>query len=467
VAISSRWLDALQEQFLAEQAASPYDPRFGVDAAPSLSGMRMPDAVADSPDMGGAVGASSGLAPEPGSSSYLDQVASGFAHGGVGGGLASFFADPNADRSASGANAWDMFRGITKSIGRAIGSAYGNPNFGLAAQRVEQEGAYNNALMERAQAETEQALREQAEKRARGARIMAATEGLNPTKRADNDEAVRRLSALGEYEAAKQIAGLLREDGAAKPPQTRTIDVGMDQLTQEWDAESGTWKDIATGPRFNPRSGQSTNVTVSPRIIMPGHNEPTTATETAMQGKTITSNDMIARLNDTAALYNPAYQQLGTKAEMWASNWTEKLGGSLSAEDADKLERYSSFRSAAFDNLSQTLKEMSGAAVTPQEYERLKQSLPDPGTGITGSGDGPTVFEAKLKRAIRSQKLALIRYGYAQRFGIPVDGIPLDLSTLKQRVGEAAEKEALAAGKSQAEAEAIAVKTVKQEFGGF
>jgi len=200
---------------------------------------------------------------------------------------------------------------------------------------------------------------------------------------------------------------------------------------------------------------------------MRGHSEPTTATETAMQGKTITSNDMIARLNDTAALYNPAYQQLGTKAEMWASNWTEKLGGSLSAEDADKLERYSSFRSAAFDNLSQTLKEMSGAAVTPQEYERLKQSLPRAVTGIAGSGDGPTVFEAKLKRAIRSQKLALIRYGYAQRFGIPVDGIPLDLSTLKQRVGEAAEKEALAAGKSQAEAEAIAVKTVKQEFGGF
>jgi hypothetical protein len=176
---------------------------------------------------------------------------------------------------------------------------------------------------------------------------------------------------------------------------------------------------------------------------------------------------MLSRLRETERLYDPAYQQLGTKAGMWASRWTEKLGGSLSAEDADQFEKYSTFRATAYDNLSQTLKEMSGAAVTPQEYERLKQSLPDPGTGITGSGDSPTEFESKLKRATRSSKLALLRYGYAQSLGIPIDGIPLEVGTMKQRIGDKTEKEALAAGKSQDEAEALAVETVKRTFGGM
>ena len=223
MAISSRWLDALQEQFLAEQAASPYDPRFGVDEAPDLSGMRVMDAPAGQPGGSDLVGSSSGMSH--GSGSYLDQVIAGGAAGGVGGGLAALFADPNADRGASGANAWDMFRGITKSLGRAIGSAYGNPNFGLAAQRADSEAAADSARLDAyrqqvaAQIENDlQSRREAAEKRAREARLVTAMQGIDPTTANGNAEAVRVATELGEYEVAAKLKGLLREEKPQSAP---------------------------------------------------------------------------------------------------------------------------------------------------------------------------------------------------------------------------------------------------------
>lgn len=467
MAISSRWLEALQQQLLAEQGGEPFSPRLGVDALPEMSGMRLPPGAyagsqSSMPEPSGSI---SGMADAGGSDSYLGQLAAGVANGGIGGGLAAVLADPNAPRDGSGANAWDMFRGITKSIGRAIGSAYGNPGFGIAAQRAEADASFQNAVLQRHQAETEDALRKEAEKRARQASITRAMEGIDPTTKDGNAEAMRRLAEMGEYEIAKEVGGLYREEKPADAPKIVKRTVG--DVEQEFMVmPDGSLEKWGEGMRWAPGQG-STNVTVSPQIIMPGHNQPTTATQTDLQGKTITTNEALARLRETEALYDPAFQQLGTKASMWASQWSEKLGASLSQEDSARLEQYATFRATAFDNLSKTLQAMSGAAVTPQEFERLKQSLPDPGTGALGDGDSPTVFGAKLKRATRSGKLALIRYGYAQRLGIPWDGIPLEVSTMKQRIGEQAEKEALAAGASQQEAEAIAVETVKRQFGGL
>lgn len=463
---STRWLERLQRQWMADPdvpGASPYDPSLdpGLDGADPTASMYA-QAVDSSSQPQTESADSSPRAP----ASLGDRLIAGASRGGVGGGLAALFADPDAPRGDSGANAWDAFSGIARGIGRALGSAYGNPGFAIAARQADTNAAHVNASLARTQLETEKELREQAEKRARSAAVMRAMQGIDPTTRSGNAEAVNRLVQMGEHDIAQRVSQLYRPDAESKPPATRTVQVGTEKVESEWDPSTRQWHEIARGPAWNPKE-RGTSVTVSPQIIMPGHAEPTTATSTAVQGKTLDLNNMLSRLDETQRTYDPAYQQLGTKAKMWASQWTEKLGGSLSPEDADQLDRYTTFRATAFDNLSQTLKEMSGAAVTPQEYDRLKQSLPNPGTGIVGSGDSPTAFEAKLRRANRSTRLALIRYGYAQEAGIPFDGIPLDVGTLKQRIGEKIEKDALAAGHSQQDAEALAVDAIKRRFRGL
>lgn len=463
---STKWLEQLQRRWIDETGGtgvSPYDPSLdpGIDGAdPTASPYASagdPFSQADAP--------SANVSPRP-SASFGDRLIAGASRGGVGGGLAAIFADPDAPRGDSGANAWDAFSGIARGIGRALGSAYGNPGFAIAARQADTNAAHVNALLAQTQIETARDLQDQAEKRARAAAVARAMQGIDPTTRSGNAEAVNRLVQMGEHDIAQRVSQLYRPDAESKPPATRTVQVGSEKVESEWDPNTKQWHEIARGPAWNPKE-RGTSVTVAPQIIMPGNAEPTTATATAAQGKTLDLNSMLSRLDETQRTYDPAYQQLGTKAKMWASQWTEKLGGSLSPEDADQLDRYTTFRATAFDNLSQTLKEMSGAAVTPQEYDRLKQSLPNPGTGIVGSGDSPTAFEAKLRRANRSTRLALIRYGYAQEVGIPIDGIPLDVGTLKQRIGEKIEKDAIAAGHSQQDAEALAVDAIKRRFRGL
>lgn len=376
------------------------------------------------------------------------------------------------DGNATGGQAaWAALGHITNSVAAGMGSPIGQ-------MYLENRAGHDPMKMQLQGLQLEnERMKLDSEKRRRdafsqmGSGDQGAAGGFDPKNPEHRKKLMQAAFASGDPQMiseARQLEatfGKMDAESVPKAPPMRTVMQGGSNVQQELQPD-GTWSTIGGGPRFAPGAG-ATNVTVSPQIIMPGHDEPTKGEKTDLQGKTITTNDMLSRLRETERLYNPAYQQLGTKAGMWASRWTEKLGGSLSAEDADQFEKYSTFRATAYDNLSQTLKEMSGAAVTPQEYERLKQSLPDPGTGITGSGDSPTEFESKLKRATRSSKLALLRYGYAQSLGIPIDGIPLEVGTMKQRIGDKTEKEALAAGKSQDEAEALAVETVKRTFGGM
>jgi len=252
MALSSKWLDALQAQFLAGQETSPYGP--GIDPAGAGTDTFTPDGASRYDASPSAVGSTSGLAPQAGSSSFMQQLRSGVADSGVRGGLAALVADPNAERSG-GANNFDMFSGILKSVGRALGSAYGNPGFGIAAQAAEDRANYQNGILAQQQRETDEALKIAAEKRARAASIQRAMEGIDPTTKAGNAKAVAILAQMGEHEVAKNVAGLYREEEKAKAPQSRTRDVGSEQVFEEFDPATGQFKEVSRAPRWNPRTG--------------------------------------------------------------------------------------------------------------------------------------------------------------------------------------------------------------------
>ena len=76
-------------------------------------------------------------------------------------------------------------------------------------------------------------------------------------------------------------------------------------------------------------------------------------------------------------------------------------------------------------NLNQTIKDITGAAMGVQEAERIIATLPNAGADIF-SGDSPTEFEAKLNNAITQTKYALARKQYSLRKGLNWENTPLD-----------------------------------------
>lgn len=148
-----------------------------------------------------------------------------------------------------------------------------------------------------------------------------------------------------------------------------------------------------------------------------------------IEQRTVNAAASLARLSDVEAKFDPKFLEIPTRLKMMGASWSakagESLGGKLSPEQRKEMGRYAQFRSSAANNLNTTLKELSGAAVTPQEAERLLADIPNPGSGVF-DGDDPVTFDAKQKRAIMGQRAAIARYNFMRSRGLMFDKNSLD-----------------------------------------
>lgn len=148
----------------------------------------------------------------------------------------------------------------------------------------------------------------------------------------------------------------------------------------------------------------------------------------------------IARLNNIQFSYKPEYQNIQYRGKQAWNTLRDKFGG-LPESEKNQLAQYSQYRQNALQNLNQTIKDITGAAMGVQEADRIIASLPNAGTDIWG-GDSPTEFEAKLNNAIRQTKYALARKNYALKKGISWENTPLDnMPRIIQERGKQIEKE--------------------------
>ena len=150
-------------------------------------------------------------------------------------------------------------------------------------------------------------------------------------------------------------------------------------------------------------------------------------TQGQVQQKAINTAEMGGRIASIAADFKPEYQTLGTRfANVWRSGKAKLDPSSLGAGERKSLADYASFRSKSIGNVNRLLNELSGAAVSPQEAERLKAEVPNPGTGWF-DGDDPVTFQAKMERIMSDSNAALARYRYYQSVGIPnnIEQVPL------------------------------------------
>lgn len=134
------------------------------------------------------------------------------------------------------------------------------------------------------------------------------------------------------------------------------------------------------------------------------------------------------RIDQIVASFDPRYLQIGERLGQAVSTWADKFG-QLDAAGQQSLADFTNFKQTSFNELTQTLKEMSGAAVTPQEAERQLLVLPNPGKGIF-DGDSPVQFKAKMEGAAMFVRRAQARLNYIRTRGLDAGddfaGIKLD-----------------------------------------
>ena len=132
----------------------------------------------------------------------------------------------------------------------------------------------------------------------------------------------------------------------------------------------------------------------------------------------------ITRLNSIQFSYKPEYQNIKFRTGQAWNTLKDKFGG-LPETDKRQLAEYSQYKQNSLQNLNQTIKDLTGAAMGVQEADRIIASLPNAGADIFG-GDSPTEFEAKLNNAVKQTKYALARKNYALKKGLNWESLPLD-----------------------------------------
>lgn len=148
-----------------------------------------------------------------------------------------------------------------------------------------------------------------------------------------------------------------------------------------------------------------------------GPNELTKPTVNKLQESIVGAQDRLDRLNATLATYKPEFLQAKGLLKAKTGELAEFLGGELDPERKKFLSEYSEFRATAANDFNQTLRDLSGAAVTDGEAKRALSAAPSP------DDKSPTQFEAKAKATTKTIRRAILRANYALKNGIGTQSI--------------------------------------------
>lgn len=178
----------------------------------------------------------------------------------------------------------------------------------------------------------------------------------------------------------------------------------------------------------------------------------------------------MASITEVENRLKPEFQTLWSRLSAGGKSVWNKLGGELDPESEQAMTEFRQARAAAGQLLADELKAMSGAAITPQEAERSKEFIPNPGTGLM-DGDAPIDIKSKIERFKAFKRRAIARLNYIRKNGMSIkemDRIPLEMvdTFIANRMSQTREK--LAAQNPNATPEEIkeqSMKAVAEEFG--
>ncbi len=136
-----------------------------------------------------------------------------------------------------------------------------------------------------------------------------------------------------------------------------------------------------------------------------------------LEESAVTAGNALARLDQVSRGFKPEYQQWGTRGANWWNAVKEKAGADLPPADRQALTEFSQFRRDSVALLNQTIKDITGAAMSNAEAGRITAQVPNPGTGVF-DGDSPTEFKAKLDGVTKDTRNALLRANWARARGL-------------------------------------------------
>jgi hypothetical protein len=247
-----------------------------------------------------------------------------------------------------------------------------------------------------------------------------------------------------------------------KAPTTRTVYDGDQSVQEEYDPQTGQWREVGRGPRSTSQ-GMTVFDSEGNPIVQMGGAMGTSAT-TQNQKDLLAANEQLARLDRIYDGYNPDW----TGAKGWGkSNWN-KLKDWVGDKPDDDFKSMIGWFSDVTNNVNRTINELSGAAVTEGEAKRISAELPEVSNSWTDWGDGPTAFKAKLDAARQRLHSAIFRRRLADQYGFDWRSVPLDQldsHPAVDRYYEALKKQYLDEGMSEDKAKAEAVADVMRQLG--
>lgn len=145
----------------------------------------------------------------------------------------------------------------------------------------------------------------------------------------------------------------------------------------------------------------------------------TSPVRTSLQQSIVTATTELDRLNTIGSGFDPQFLQIPGRLRGATLKLKDLAGGvlgNLSPEESDYLRRLSTFQADTTKNLSLILNQLSGAAISPAEADRLKMGIPN-------DSDTPQQFMAKYQAAVKDATRAVMRANWALKNGIGVRSI--------------------------------------------
>ncbi len=167
---------------------------------------------------------------------------------------------------------------------------------------------------------------------------------------------------------------------------------------------------IAQKERMAKAGKTDVNVTAAGGdVVMPG-----VAARNELDKDIIGASSGIARLNAIQQSFKPEYLEVPNQLAMKGIEYANKLGLPVSDEQKARLTEFSRFRQDAYDNMNRYIKEITGAAMSETEANRLRKAMPDP------ENDSPAAFKAKIDHSMEILQAAGERYQKLRTEGLSV-----------------------------------------------
>lgn len=177
-------------------------------------------------------------------------------------------------------------------------------------------------------------------------------------------------------------------------------------------------KDPAFAKFLKDRKGKGLSMTLPDGTqISLGEVDPsavTGPTANKLQETIVGASDQLDRLNNIGRGFDKQFLEVPGRfkgAKLKIKDMAGGLLGDMTPQEKEYLTAFATFRADAGKNLSLILNQLSGAAISPAEGERLKKGIPN-------EDDSPTEFKAKYKSAVKDASRAIMRANWALTAGV-------------------------------------------------